>query len=1837
MQEKILDSTYRLLQEVGRGGFGAVYRGVKIGAEGSGQVAIKLLNRNPKLSSEDYIRFQREATLMSQLVHPGIVSVLELSEDAGTYFIVMEFVSGLNLKDFVKSRGGKLSLVEIVDVLLQAAEALEYVHSHNIIHRDIKPQNMLLEEKNERGEQRNHVKLVDFGVARLGESSGTANTQTESVVGTYAYMAPEATGLTKWALDSRADVYSLGIVAYELVAGKTPFFDLRNDDLLRAHVEREPPPIQAIRGQSAPTVIEAIIRKCIAKDPQDRYQSMFGLVCDLRRIQVDLRTRGVVEEFPVGTKDIGIGKLLENVFVGREAIVSEAVNFLAESASRTGVVWAMLRADVGLGKSRCLQEVRRGAEKLGMKVLSLRFSETEQNLPLQALSLSINEYLHAWQRENRSEFRKFVGGVARGLGPMVDEIARLIPALRQFSGGKSQEPLVFDDGSSDLDGFQQESVDVVSFSKSLDRRYVAPNQRINDALLELIVSLLGGGPRLIFAMDDLHLADNSTISLFTYILEVNDRDLPFSFIFSMRDKTGRSNLILDHFIRRVSEAKEDLKVWTLLPFERNDVVAFFMRLGMANPSHEFVSYCIDKSSGSLFYLNTIVRQMLAQDVLEPVASRGTVGAQELLVHHEKLSQLSVDFVSIEILVASIDSLDRRDRALLRIAAVSYEACEFDYFFVEEEIPSAETEKRVLSLVRRGFFEMVGDEHAPLRRRGFVFSHEKIRNEVLSRLDLETRRKIHMLLGRCIESLYKNPRREQVLALAKHYDGAGEKNATSGAVKAFLRAAKVYLAGQEHNMARYYIDRALEVTGKISDRNEHLKRMRECYEAEYMIQAAQGNLVEASEVCRNLIEITYDSKKRETLQVFWSQLLIGLGRHQLAYDQAVEVLANRKLMVVSRLQRAAAVLVDFLIEYAIFERFFSLLRFFFRDSSEERELEEQLSLMMGFAHLHGGVSGFRQTLLMMARSAVFRGPVSKNNVVHRVMHANILLMRGQISSAYREHEECEFFLQSRGMKNQLRWAAALRAIWLDYPMGRMDRLLSLLDNEFGTSFPSSGVMHFEAYGMRAWLMLLSPSSRVARTASSSAEKRRRKSDRGAAAQKEGIREALQEGNVARRVMDSGENNQYTALALFADAMRFAFCDKIDPLKRATDLLRRQTSVSPIGDSLVDYAFAFQSLVLGHQHEALRFYQRGTQRVISMRAEVVSLVVSDALRFAAMMLPVMAVSFGARDWPWGTKLLNALTSLDSVLSSAEGRNNPRRSAMSRLFNGFLAALGAEQSRALALLERAVVESRTQRCDLLEAIALSLSAGFVAKRNKTKALENFREALKVVFNFELRLLERQIIGFSKAVNIDLSEAVHKREEEFYSTRMERERRTSLGLADLILEAPKLFKVGGIERVLQRTVETIMSSLNASGAVLFIENSENFQGRFVPLVRVGAVPTTEEDDRWILKLLPRTSGDPVRLLPMVSYDLSHKGQSFGSDPSICVQTSDDEATRAGVSVSSEETSATRAADITAARPTIGSRPRTDSADTRYLVLVGLLCEERVLGWIAVPNVETSSYSAREVEHDFILLGMHIGEFILRRGGWSRDEIIEGVARVAQGSSTGGVASAMVRGEVPRGVLVETHGRIRQDSQSGCRVLGVNPHALLAFRWEFESKSPVMSNKLGLFVSKHLEFVAASTSKCTEPLMVELLMLRIFSDLVTIFESFALESKFEALDMSVVVIDTETSRSVESDFGGGLLGFSGRGEVVGEYLQENSGIIDSDRLVYHERERCLSGNAGWIFSTSEKSKHIRSSFSQLGLLDSYFVKRALREPHLAEALGLPRNVVTSFVALLVPGREGAP
>ena len=260
---------YEILEELGRGEMGVVYKAHDPLIDRF--VAIKAINLQ-KLDEEEKdeykARFYQEAKAAGRLNHPNIITIYDLGRKGDVAYIAMELMEGTDLQNIISDHN-QLNIIEKLDVSFQVAEGLAYAHEHGVIHRDIKPSNIMVL----RGR---HVKIADFGIARMKSSLGL--TKTNKIIGSPLYMSPEQ--IQSHSIDPRSDIFSFGIVLYQMLTGKLPFNGENVNSLMYQIVNEEPQKPSAVNSE-IPEMLDGIVAKCLAKKTADRYQNVNELTRDL--------------------------------------------------------------------------------------------------------------------------------------------------------------------------------------------------------------------------------------------------------------------------------------------------------------------------------------------------------------------------------------------------------------------------------------------------------------------------------------------------------------------------------------------------------------------------------------------------------------------------------------------------------------------------------------------------------------------------------------------------------------------------------------------------------------------------------------------------------------------------------------------------------------------------------------------------------------------------------------------------------------------------------------------------------------------------------------------------------------------------------------------------------------------------------------------------------------------------------------------------------------------------------------------------------------------------------------------------------------------------------------------------------------------------------------------------------------------------------------------------------------------------------------------------------------------------------------------------------------------
>lgn len=293
---ELIDNRYKIIKSIGEGGMANVYLAWDTILER--EVAVKIL-RGDLSGDEKFIRrFQREANSASSLKHPNIVEMYDVGEDDGQYYIVMEYVDGKTLKQVLKQRG-ELSITEVVDIMMQVTDGMAHAHDAYIIHRDIKPQNIMILNNG-------MIKITDFGVATALNS--TQLTQTNSVMGTVHYLPPEQANGKGSTI--RSDIYSMGIMMYELLTGLVPY---KGDSAVEIALKHLKEPLPSVRksNPNIPQSIENIIIKATAKNPKNRYTDARTMHEDLKTALDDSRKDEKRYVYPYPENDIEETKVLD--------------------------------------------------------------------------------------------------------------------------------------------------------------------------------------------------------------------------------------------------------------------------------------------------------------------------------------------------------------------------------------------------------------------------------------------------------------------------------------------------------------------------------------------------------------------------------------------------------------------------------------------------------------------------------------------------------------------------------------------------------------------------------------------------------------------------------------------------------------------------------------------------------------------------------------------------------------------------------------------------------------------------------------------------------------------------------------------------------------------------------------------------------------------------------------------------------------------------------------------------------------------------------------------------------------------------------------------------------------------------------------------------------------------------------------------------------------------------------------------------------------------------------------------------------------------------------------
>lgn len=745
---------YTVLKKLGEGGKGIVYRCMDSSLDR--MVALKLIKTT--LDEETGARFQREAKTTAKLSHPNIVSIYDMGTQDGHPFLVIEYIEGKSLEDIIRDQGA-LSPSEILRISKDIASALEYAHKAGVLHRDVKPDNIMISKSG-------MPKLMDFGLARSLDSPKL--THAGAIVGTPAYVSPESALGRK--NDGRSDLYSLGCVMYCMATGHPPFVSDDNLKLIYSHINDIPKPISQNR-KDFPQSLETVIMKLMSKDPNKRPSSASELLNILSNLDYGTeelegleKEKSTVTPDPVGPVRSISGRNLRPL-VGREDQIRTIRSQIDAIISGSGSV-VLIVGKRGTGKSRLIEEASAYSSMRSITVIGVKCNETKSLVPGQALTDLFKEYFTD----------KPMQLVYKICGDYADELAKLLPELAPKLG------------------------------KVPDIAGLSPEQQTNrfyEGVSTFLENMSTEEPILV-SVDDAQYLDRISLNFLRYYNEF----VSGSRICIMASSTPFEEN--SEMLKTVSEAVrshtlEMMEIDNLNREQTAQMIANFLGENVSTITADFLNLIYGKTSGNPLFLEETLKYLIDRKQIYQ--------KEDGSWNRESLSDLKLPSSVRNIIRERLSSLDEKSLNVLRIASVV--GNEFDYD-VLREMTGGEDEEAFLDLVE----DLIKNKFLNEKRSGpgqvrLVFTDSQTKDILYDDISMIRRGRYHQKAGMIIEKVSANRPMDRytISSLSRHFM---EGRNLPKALEYYTKQADMWTESLDYSEAVKTLETCIDIVRELND-------------------------------------------------------------------------------------------------------------------------------------------------------------------------------------------------------------------------------------------------------------------------------------------------------------------------------------------------------------------------------------------------------------------------------------------------------------------------------------------------------------------------------------------------------------------------------------------------------------------------------------------------------------------------------------------------------------------------------------------------------------------------------------------------------------------------------------------------------------------------------------------------------------------------------------------------------------------------------------------------------------------------------------------------------------
>lgn len=722
---------YTIQELVAEGRHTLVYRAVN--KKTREKAIIKLLKPHEGHGSKSHL-LSNEYQLLTRLHSEHVVKAYEHINFQNQIILALEDFPGETLADAIANEN--FSLEDKLLIAIQIAEGLGMIHQAQIIHKDIKPQNILINMENKA------IKIIDFGIATQLSKEIPFISNPEQIAGSLAYMSPEQTGRMNVPIDYRSDLYSLGVTLYQLFANRLPFVADSPLELIHLHIAQKPIPLHVLDETFYPALSE-IILKCMSKDVEQRYRSAFGLKKDLMRCLEQLRTTGKIEPF-----EPGVGDLFDHFHFPEKLYdrnnelnyIEQVLNEVLGGAKRI----LTLGGYSGVGKTSLVKEAQKRLAQRG-RFVSARFDQFKRNVPYSGIIQAVHALIEQVLMKTDEELIHWKTNILKALGQNGQVIVEVVPEIQKIIG-------------------LQPPVDIVSPQENENRfRYTCTN---------FLKAVLKQEQFLIFFFDDMQWADEASLLLLEHFFK--DSDLThFLMIGGYRDNEVTAFHPLVITLNAIEKQEGIRKHLTISPLGFSAVKEMIQEEFNGPPEQieKLAELIFKRTHGNPFFTIQLLKHIYEKELLT-----FDVNSYTWKANLAEIEKINISDNVVELMEARLRKLDQRVSHLLQFGAVIGHQFDADFLAkvtdntvkeVEELLGVALQDDLVSQEIhKKGILIKLETAESPIFI--FKFVHDRIQQAAYGLLPEEERNILHQKIGKVlIESTEKGKLKERVIDIVNH--------------------------------------------------------------------------------------------------------------------------------------------------------------------------------------------------------------------------------------------------------------------------------------------------------------------------------------------------------------------------------------------------------------------------------------------------------------------------------------------------------------------------------------------------------------------------------------------------------------------------------------------------------------------------------------------------------------------------------------------------------------------------------------------------------------------------------------------------------------------------------------------------------------------------------------------------------------------------------------------------------------------------------------------------------------------------------------------------------------